>query len=179
MATFTMLPNGTVGTSGWTGNGGATALAGDVDNDNGNTQYAYSSSSGERMTFDLAAPSVAEGDVASIDSVQIQASASKILSGNSYVKFYMMGTDADSGTIATGPDTITVASGGYATISGPVETSPNLGDWVYGDLAGLRIRAEKFRNDRFGELRISYLYALVTYTAVAAADNATFFGANF
>ena len=108
------------------------------------------------------------------------ASALKPLSGTSYVKFYMMGNDADSGTIATGPDTIVVASGlTYATITGPVEASPNSGDWVYGDLAGLRIRAEKFRNDRFGELRISYLYALVTYTAVAAADNATFFGANF
>ena len=66
------------------------------------------------------------------------------------------------------------------TFSGTAETtSDGSDDWVYGDLAGLQIRLAKFRNDRFGELRISYLYAEVAYTAAEAEDNATFFGANF
>ena len=153
MATFIMLPNGTVGTSAWTADSGLPAIATTVDNDNGDTEYAYSSSDGERMTFDLASLS--------------------------YVKFYMMGTDADSGTITTGPDTVTISGTSYTTYSGPNETSPNSGDWVYGDLAGLQIRVQQFRNPRFGQNRISYLYAEVDYTEAVAADNATFFGANF
>ena len=179
MATFIMLPNGTVGTSAWTADSGLPAIATTVDNDNGDTEYAYSSSDGERMTFDLASPSVVEADVESINTVTVKASASKTAIGPAYVKFYMMGTDADSGTITTGPDTVTISGTSYTTYSGPNETSPNSGDWVYGDLAGLQIRVQQFRNPRFGQNRISYLYAEVDYTEAVAADNATFFGANF
>ena len=180
MATsFIMIPDGTVGTSTWTAKAGGNAEYTNVDNDDGDTDYAYTNTNAQRMTFNLASPSVSEAEIASINTVTIKASASKTLSGNSLVKFYMMGTDGDSGTIASGPDTITVTSGpGYATITGPDETTPNSGDWVYGDLSGLQIRAEKFRNDRFGQLRISYFYVVVDYEA-AAADNAIFFGANF
>jgi hypothetical protein len=76
---------------------------------------------------------------------------------------------------------LTVTSGGsYATYSGTAETtSDGSDDWVYGDLAGLELRLVKFRNDRFGEMRVSYLYAEVDYTEAAAENNATFFGANF
>ena len=179
MATFSMLPNGTVGTSAWTAKAGGAAEYTNVDNDDGDTDYAYSSADGERMTFNLASPSVSEAEIASINTVTIKASASKTGIGFSYVIFYMMGTDADSGTIATGPDTVTISGATYATYSGPDETSPNSGDWVYGDLAGLQIRAQQFRNPRSGRNQISYFYVEVDYTEAAVADNATFFGANF
>ena len=185
MATFIMLPNGTA-FSEWTGSGGGTAIYADVDDDNGDTQYAYVTglANGKRLILDMAAPSVAEGDIdmsAGI-TVQIKASAAKTLSGNSNMIFYQRGTSADSSSISNGYDTITVpASGSYATYSGTAETTSDGSNvWVYGDLAGLQIRADKFRNDRFGELRISYLYAEVDYTPSAAVThNATFFGANF
>ena len=176
-----MLPNGT-STSTWDASGGGTAAYTDVDNDNGDTEYALSNTSGERMIVDLEAPSVASGDVDTINSVTIKASAIKTLSGNSYVYFRQIGTAADSSSISNGTDTITVpSSGSYATYSGTAETTSDGSDaWVYGDLAGLQIRIEKYRNDRFGELRVSYLYAEVDYTAaVAVTDNATFFGTNF
>ena len=179
MATFIMIPNGTVGTSTWTAKAGGNAEYTNVDNDDGDTDYAYSSTNGERMTFNLASASVSEEEIASINTVTVKASASKTLTGSSYVKFYMMGTDGDGGTIAAGPDTITVTPGLYTTITGPDETTPNSGDWVHGDLAGLQIRAEKFRNDRFGQLKISYFYVVVDYEVAVVADNATFFGANF
>ena len=97
--------------------------------------------------------------------------------------FRQTGTAADSSIISNGTDTIAVTSGGsYSTYSGTAETtSDGTNAWVYGDLAGLSIRVNKFRNDRYGETRVSYLYAEVDYTptAVAVTDNATFFGANF
>ena len=183
MATFIMRPDGDV-LSEWDASGGGTAAYTDVDDDNGDTQYAFSNTSYERFIVDLGAPSVAEADIdmSSGITVTIKASAAKTLSGNSFVDFYQIGTSADSSTIANGSDRITVTSGGsYDTYSGTAETTSDGSDvWVYGDLAGLQIRIDKFRNDRFGELRVSYLYAEVDYTeAAAAADNATFFGANF
>ena len=181
MATFIMLPNGTA-LSTWDASGGGTAAYTDVDNDDGNTEYIFSNTGNERFQVGLASPSVAEADIdmsAGI-TVTIKASASKTLSGNSGVDFYQLGTAADSSVISNGSDRITVLSGGYDTYSGTAETTSDGSDvWVYGDLAGLQIRLVKFRNDRFGELRVSYLYAEVDYTPAVSADNATFFGANF
>ena len=175
-----MVPNGT-STSTWDASGGGTAAYTDVDNDDGDTQYAFSNTTGERMIFDLVAPPVASGDVDTINSVTVKASMKKHLLGTAYVVFRQGGTAADSSGISNGTDSITVApSASYATFSGTAETTSDGSDaWVYGDLAGLQIRYDKFRNDRFGELRISYLYAEVDYTPAVAADNATFFGANF
>ena len=181
MATFIMLPDGNVLRE-WDASGGGSSAFSDVDDDNGDTQYIFSDTGGERFQVSLVAPSVAEADIdmsAGI-TVTIKASASKTFSGNSSVDFFQLGTAADSSVISNGSDRITVISGGYATYSGTAETTSDGSDvWVYGDLAGLEIRLAKFRNDRFGELRVSYLYAEVDYTAAAVADNATFFGANF
>ena len=182
MATFIMLPDGTT-LSHWDASGGGSALHADVDDDNGDTQYAFSNTNGERMIFTLAAPSVADGDIDTINTVTIKASAAKTLSGSGRMTFLQTGTAADSSIISNGTDTIAVTSGGsYSTYSGTAETtSDGTNAWVYGDLAGLSIRVTKFRNDRYGETRVSYLYAEVDYTAAAVAvtDNATFFGANF
>jgi len=179
MATFIMLPNGD-NLQQWDSSGGGTSSYTDVDNDNGDTEYAFSNTTGERMVVDLVPSPVASGDVDTINSVTIKASVRKYSLGTSYVILRQAGTAADSSAISNGSDTITVLSGGaYNTISGTVETTSDGSDaWVYGDLAGLQIRIDKFRSDRFGELRMSYLYAEVDYTK-ALAGNATFFGANF
>jgi len=180
MPTFILTPNGDV-IQAWDSSGGGTSSYTDVDNDNGDTEYAFSNTNAERMIVDMTAPSVASGDVDTIDSVTIKASARKTMTGSSFAHFQQVGTAADSSAISNGVDTITVTAGGsYALYSGTTETTSDGSDaWVYGDLAGLQLRITKFRNDRFGELRISYLYAEVAYTAAVAADNATFFGANF
>ena len=184
MPTFILTPNGDA-LQEWDSSGGGASSYTDVDNDNGNTQYAFSNTNSERIEVTLAAPSVAEADIdmsAGI-TVTIKASAAYThTSGSSFMKFYQVGTSADSSSISNGTDTIAVTSGGsYATYSGTAETTSDGSNlWVYGDLAGLQIRADKFRSDRFGELRLSYFYALVTYTEEAVIpDNATFFGANF
>ena len=184
MPTFIMIPNGDV-LQQWDASGGGTSSYTDVDNDDGDTQYAFSNTTAERMIVDLVAPPVAEEDMDFDETVTvtIKASARKDSLGTSYMIFQQTGTAADSSPISNGTDTLTVTtSGTYATFSGTAEdTSDGTNDWEYDDLAGLQIRIDKLRNDRFGELRISYLYAEVAYTAavVTAAENATFFGANF
>ena len=181
MAQFIMLPDGDL-LQQWDSSGGGTSSYTDVDDDNGDTQYAFSNTTGERIIVELATPSVASEDVDTVNSVTIKASVKKYSIGTSYLILQQRGIAADSSSISNGSDTITIASSlTYSTISGTAETTSDGSDaWVYGDLAGLQIRLDKYRNDRFGELRVSYLYAEVDYTeAAAAADNATFFGANF
>ena len=181
MPTFILIPNGDI-VQEWRSSGGGASSYTDVDNDNGDTEYAYSRTNNERMIVDMTAPSVASGDVDTIDSVTIKISAAYThTSFNAGVTVQQVGTAEDLSSISNGSDTIAVASGGsYATYSGTAETTSDGSDaWVYGDLTGLQLRLTKFRSPRFGELRISYLYAEVAYTAAEAADNATFFGANF
>ena len=181
MPTFILIPDGDV-LQEWDSSGGGASSYTDVDNDNGDTEYAFSNTNAERLIVDMTAPSVASGDVDTIDSVTIKISAAYThTSFNTGVIVQQVGTAADSSLITNGSDTIAVASGGgYATYSGTAETTSDGSDaWVYGDLTGLQLRLTKFRSPRFGELRISYLYAEVAYTAAVAADNATFFGANF
>ena len=182
MPTFILTPNGDV-IQAWDSSGGGTSSYTDVDNDNGDTEYAFSNTNAERMIVDMTGPlgaGISPSDVDTIDSVTIKASAAKTLTGLSQMYFQQVGISADSSLINNGIDTITVTAGGsYSTYSGTTETtSDGTNAWVYGDLTGLQLRITKFRNDRSGELRISYLYAEVAYTA-AVTDNATFFGANF
>ena len=180
MATFIMLPNADIITE-WDASGGGTVSYTDVDNDDGDTQYAFSDTANERMVFDLEAASVASGDVESIDTVQIVASARYTAGRGSSMYVLQRGTSADSSAISNGTDTINVlGSGSYSVYTGTAEeTSDGTNAWVYGDLAGLRIRVSKYLNAA-GEIRVSYLYARITYTpAAVTAENATFFGANF
>ena len=85
MATFIMLPDGNVLRE-WDASGGGSSAFSDVDDDNGDTQYIFSDTGGERFQVSLVAPSVAEADIdmsAGI-TVTIKASASKTLTGNSF-----------------------------------------------------------------------------------------------
>ena len=181
MATFIMLPNGT-GSITWDASDGGTPSYTHIDNDNGDTEYLYSNTNGERIIVDIQSPSdagVDSGDVDTINTVTLKLSGVKTLLGAGSVTVQQLGTAADSSSIANGTDSITL-SGTYATYSGTAQTTSDGSDaWVYGDLAGLQLRVNQFRSPRFGQNRISYLYAEVDYTHAAVTNNATFFGANF
>jgi len=180
MATFILNPNGT-GTILWTASDGGTATYEYVDSDD-TSDYLYSATNGQRIIVDLESPSVASGDVDTINSVTLKLKAQKTLLGNGYITVQQLGTAADSSSISNGLDSITIPSGSWTTYSGAAKTtSDGTDDWVYGDLAGLQLRVNQFRNLRFGQNQVAYLYAEVDYTptAVAVTHNAPFFGSNF
>ena len=52
--------------------------------------------------------------------------------------------------------------------------------WTYNGLEACNVKLTCEENlARFQTLRVSYIFLLVAYTEAVAADNATFFGANF
>ena len=180
MPTFNLLPDSLITNTGWSNPSGGPGTYTNVDEDNGDTDYIESSTNGNRFVCGFQDPPIAEGVVDSITSVVWIGSMAKTSPGNSLATARLGGTLASGGSVSTGLDNITVTSGGsYATQLGEVEIySTGTTSWVYGDLAGLQWRIDKFRNDRFGELRVSYIYLYITYVA-AVTENAIFFGSNF
>ena len=182
MATFTLNPNGTSLIS-WTANDGGTATYEYVNSDD-TSEYLYSATNGERIIVDMQSPSdagVDSGDVDTINSVTLKVKAQKTLLGSGFITVQQLGTAADSSAISNGLDSITL-SGSWVTYTGFTKTTSDGSDyWVYGDLAGLQLRVNQFRNTRFGQNQVAYLYAEVDYTptAVAVTHNAPFFGTNF
>ena len=182
MATFILNPNGT-GTILWSASDGGTATYEYVDSDD-TSDYLYSATNGQRIIVDMQSPSdvgVNSGDVDTINSVTLKVKAQKTLLGSGFITVQQLGTAADSSAISNGLDSITL-SGSWVTYTGFTKTtSDGSDDWVYGDLAGLQLRVNQFRNTRFGQNQVAYLYAEVDYTptAVAVTHNAPFFGTNF
>ena len=86
--------------------------------------------------------------------------------GTTRILSYMEGTD-----ISNGNSRHDIAIGGtYATYVGDVESyATGTTDWTYANLEDLEIRLDKSSNAASRkEVRVSYLYVEVTYTAAAA-----------
>ena len=171
MPTMILLPDGTVNNTGWVANTGTVHDA--LDDDNDDTSYVSSSSNGTRIILSFADPTVAEADIASIDSVQFTSSGrcpARGASGSDVVIKFQTPFGFD--------ETINYHNNAsYETENGTVRTTkPDSSAWSYSDLEALRMRCTKSGT---AEARLSYLALKVTYTEAVSADNATFFGANF
>ena len=180
MPYFLMLPDGTTGTNEWQTNGAATPQAA-VTSDDDQTSYIYETRQGHEITLTMANPGVAEEAMDFDEDVTTRIFATAHYEGGS-------GTvDMDikvTGTgITLGGTTVNVTvDNSYPVYVGLTNVGKSLGsDWDYAALENSQIYLEcTSRPDRFSSLRVSYAFIRVDYTAiVVAADNATFFGANF
>jgi len=170
MATFIMLPDGVTGTNEWQNDGNEPATADHVDNNNGGTQYIYETANSHEVTFTMANPSVAESTIDTITSVQIHLTAAyTATSGVTRVVSYQTG-----GSISNGFTAHNILSGGsYQIYSGNVESySTGTTNWTYSDLEDLQIKLDKIVNTASRtSVRVSYLYALVTYVEAVGYGN--------
>ena len=172
MATFIMLPDGVTGTNQWQNDGNEPATANHVDNDDGGTQYIYETAHSHEITFTLAAPSVSSGAIDSITSVQIIMSAAYTAGTGSTTRVLSYQT---GGSISNGFTVHNILSGGsYQTYSGNVESySIGTTNWTYSDLEDLQIKLDKIANTASRtSVRVSYLYALVTYVEAVGYGHA-------
>jgi len=174
MATMILLPTSTSGhTSHWVAVGESTHHEA-LESDDGDTSYAKCSANGRRIDLGFADPSVAVGDIASIDSVRFLSSGRSThrttASTVSMTYIDPFGNALETASYDTSPST-------FETINGTARASSDGSgtDWTYANLEDLSIRLTK--TDTV-EVRLSYFAMEVTYTE-AVTDNATFFGANF
>ena len=168
MPTFNLLPDGTTGTNQWQNPANGTCAASNVDADNGDTDYCYEVGHSQEITFTMANPSVVESDIDSITSVKIYISSAYThgVGNTTRILIYQTG-----GSISNGFTAVNVDGGGaYATYSGTAETtSDGSTAWTYSDLEDLQVKLDKIVNTASRTMvRVSYLYAEVSYVAAAA-----------
>ena len=177
MPTMRLTPD-LEGTSsfGWTTNAANNLAA--ISSDDGTTSsgssYVQSTGNNSMLGIGFSNPSVAEGDIASITSVQWSAVGRCTARGSS-------GTDVVI-TYNTPPgfaETINFFNNrNYEVESGTVRAAkPDGTDWTYANLENLKLNVSHASGEP--TMRMAFLYIDVVYVAVAARDNATFFGTNF
>ena len=177
MPNMTLLPSGSSSVSGdWIPVGETTAHEALASNDDG-TSYVKCDDNNETMIIEFANPSVAEGDIDTINSVQfLSLGKSAHRTDPSVVS---MSFEAPAG-VAAYPELCSYNPHrtNWETINGGIRTaSDGVGGtaWTYSDLENLEMRCTKSLTV---EVHLSFLALKVSYTE-AVADNATFFGANF
>ena len=145
-----------------------------LDDDNGNTSYVKCNDDGESMTIEFANPSVAESDIASIDSVRFLSSGKAVHRTNPSLVDIAFEEPTAGFSETCSYDAHRTS---YETINGtPRTTHDGTHAWAYANLEALEMTCTK---NGTVEVYLSYLAMEVTYTAAVAADNATFFGSNF
>ena len=177
MATMILLPAGENSVSSdWEYVGtGISNVWGALTTDNGATSYAKCDDTGESFQIDFANPSVAEGDITSIDSVRFLSSgksAHRSATTRCGMKYYVPSGNADENAVYQPHRT------DFTTINGTARSHANgtSGGWTYANLEDLQMRCTLASS---AEAYVSYFAMEVTYTEAAVTDNATFFGANF
>ena len=171
---MTLLPNGSSTPIDWEVNGESSRHE-CLDDDNGDTSYVDCNDDGANLDLTFANPSVAEGDIDTITSVQFTSSGRRSARGRGGSNIDIAFLQPSAGL----SETMNYQGGGsYETENGTVRTQTPAGaDWTYANLEDLEFRLTK-NGDTF--VRLSYFALIVVYVAaVAAVDNATFFGANF
>ena len=182
MATFIMLPDGVTGTNNWQNYGGGTADHTLVDDDTSINSYIYETRINGEVTFTMADPSVAEGDIDTINHVTVKLKAHYTnTTGQSPPETKTLDVVQHSGAYQGLADTHTVTNSAYPLYTGASRQywHHNVA-WTYASLGDLQVELKLTQGARrFEYLRVSYIYAEVDYDAAVTADNATFFGANF
>jgi hypothetical protein len=180
MAYFTILPDDTTGTNEWT-NFGAVLHEECVQTDDDDTTYVYETRQGHEITFTMADPSVAEGGIDFGETVTVTPYITAHYEGGSGTVEMTIQITGTGITLANAIVNVAVDSS-YPTYSGNASIIKSFGTvWDYAGLQNCQMKLDcTGRPDRFSNLRVSYVFIRVDYTAAAvSADNATFFGANF
>ena len=175
MATMILLPDGESSVSSdWITVGASDAQTA-LRTDNGATSYVKCNDTLEYMIIEYANPSVAEGDIASIDSVRFLSSGKAI--HRTDPSLVRIAYEVPSGN-SIEQVSYDAHRTNFETINGTARSHANgtSGGWSYANLEALEMRVIKIQTI---EVYLSYLAMEVTYTAAVAADNATFFGTNF
>ena len=175
MATFLLLPNvdGLISIH-WVATG-ETARWQCLDDDNADTSYVQCDNGLATMVIEYANPSVAEADIASIESVRFLSSGKSVHRSDPSLVVISFAAPTVGFLETVSYDAHRT---NFETINGTARTTHDgTHAWSYANLEDLEMKCTKSGTV---EVYLSYLALEVTYTeAVSATHNATFFGANF
>ena len=173
MSTMILLPNANgVISSDWIPVG-ETAEWECLDDDNDGTSYVKCNDNAATMVIEYANPSVAEADIASIESVRFLSSGKSVHRSDPSLVVISFAAPTVGFLETVSYDAHRT---NFETINGTARTtSDGSSAWTYSDLEDLEMKCVKSATI---EVYLSYLALEVTYTE-AAADNAVFFGCNF
>jgi len=174
MATMILLPDGTgLNESGWVAVGETTPHE-CLDDDNAATSYVKCSVDTKTMIIEYANPSVAEADIASIESVRFLSSGKSVHRTNPSVVTISFNAPTAGFQEASSYNAHRTS---FETINGTARTtSDGSNPWTYSNLEDLEMKCVKVLPV---EVYLSYLALEVTYTEAVVTDNAIFFGTNF
>ena len=146
-----------------------------LQTDDGANSYVKCNDASESMIIEYANPSVAEADISSIDSVRFLSSGKAI--HRTEPSLVRIGYQVPSGN-ALEQVSYDAHRTNFETINGTARpySDGSSAAWTYANLEALELLVLKILTI---EVYLSYLALEVTYTPAVAADNATFFGANF
>ena len=148
-----------------------------LDDDNGDTSFVSCDDGAETMIIEFANPSVAEADIDFNETVSVRFLSSGRSTDRRNASSVVIGYHVPSTSAFNETCSYDAHASSYESISGTIRTtSDGSTDWTYSDLEDLEMICTKFGTQN---IQLSYLALRVDYTEAAAADNATFFGANF
>ena len=180
MPNLLMLPDGTYGTNNWQCSTGSDFV--DIVDEDDDSTYIYERTRNGVIQYTMATPSVLEAEIDWNEDVTLQARIFAYYTesgGTCDMEIDLIGPLGSSIDIPS--STVTVADNNTYPPYGGVSTTTMYGivPWDYDGIGDVIVRLKCIgRPARFTELRVSYVNVRMTYTE-AAADNATFFGANF
>ena len=177
MAVITLLPTGVTGTNNWACSTGSDFV--DLVDEDDDSTYIFELSKNHEINYTFADPAVAEGDMDFDEDVTVTAYANAHYTDTGGTVAMSIRTNGTGISLAA--VTVTVDDSAYPPHAGISGTSKAIGStWDYAGLQNLQMKLKcTGRPARFNYLRVSYVFFRVDYTAAVAADNATFFGANF
>ena len=173
MATMILLPNADGFTHPHWVDVGESSHHDCLDDDNAATSYVKCSTDARSMQIEYANPSVAEADIASIESVRFLSSGKSVHRSDPSLVVISFAAPTVGFLETVSYDAHRT---NFETINGTARTtSDGSNAWTYSDLEDLEMKCTK---NATVEVYLSYLALEVTYTE-AAADNSIFFGCNF
>ena len=179
MAYFLMIPETQSGTNNWGASTG-TDFVDIVDEDDDST-YIHETRSSHQINYTMTNPSVAEESIDFDEDVTVTPRVMAHHTGAGTANLKLDITGVGIGYTANQVSVSNDSSFPTYSFTGTTEKT-SVTDWNYAGLQACNVKLVCRTNlARFQTLRVSYFYLNVDYTerAVAVADNATFFGANF
>ena len=177
MPSFVMIPETQSGTNQWSASTGTDFV--DIVDESNDITYIYETRATQQINYVMTNPSVAEANIDFNETVTVTPKVNAHHTGSGTIDLEL---DITGVGLQYGENSQSIANDDSFPVysfTGVTNQAPGTA-WTYNGLKACNVKLTCEEHlARFQTLRVSYIFFKVDYTAVAVANNATFFGANF